>query len=107
MPRSVRAGSSRIGLDISDEEEDLDDIGNASLQTQRKSNGAGSDKSAVAFTFGLDTRSMGKKWNGQDNEGQSSATSSSVPLDWNPLTVFGLRRDGDVYAICPFLPKRA
>ncbi|KDE05844.1 hypothetical protein MVLG_03787 [Microbotryum lychnidis-dioicae p1A1 Lamole] len=27
--------------------------------------------------------------------------------DWGPLTLFGLMRNGDVVAICPFLPKKA
>ncbi|CDR99741.1 uncharacterized protein SPSC_02573 [Sporisorium scitamineum] len=32
---------------------------------------------------------------------------SSGPSDWSPLTVFGLMRNGDVWALCPFLPKSA
>lgn len=27
--------------------------------------------------------------------------------DWGPLTIYGLMRNGDVVAICPFLPKKA
>ncbi|CBQ67735.1 conserved hypothetical protein [Sporisorium reilianum SRZ2] len=36
-----------------------------------------------------------------------AASRSSGPSDWSPLTVFGLMRNGDVWALCPFLPKNA
>jgi nucleoporin NUP82 len=26
--------------------------------------------------------------------------------DWGPMTVYGLMTNGDVWALCPFLPKR-
>ncbi|KAF8318139.1 hypothetical protein DL93DRAFT_2054844 [Clavulina sp. PMI_390] len=28
-------------------------------------------------------------------------------VDWSPLTVYGLMRNGDVYGVCPFLPSSA
>lgn len=27
--------------------------------------------------------------------------------DWSAMTLFGLMRNGDVVALCPFLPKKA
>lgn len=27
--------------------------------------------------------------------------------DWGPLTVYALTRSGDVYAICPYMPRNA
>ncbi|KAJ9476840.1 Nuclear pore complex protein [Pseudozyma hubeiensis] len=35
------------------------------------------------------------------------AQRSNGPSDWSPLTVFGLMKNGDVWALCPFLPKSA
>lgn len=37
----------------------------------------------------------------------ASASQTRGPSDWSPLTIFGLMKNGDVYAICPFLPKSA
>lgn len=102
LSRSVRAGSSRIGLDMSEEGEDDEDLDHETTQSQGRWKDSISDKSAVAFSFGLDTRSVTEE-GGTSND----ADTSSAPSDWNPLTVFGLQRNGDVYALCPFLPKRA
>jgi len=27
--------------------------------------------------------------------------------DWGPLTVYALTRSGDIYALCPYMPKNA
>lgn len=27
--------------------------------------------------------------------------------DWGPLTVYALMKSGDIYAVCPYLPKNA
>lgn len=27
--------------------------------------------------------------------------------DWGPLTVYAIMRSGDIYTVCPFLPKNA
>jgi nucleoporin NUP82 len=27
--------------------------------------------------------------------------------DWGPLTVYALTRSGDIYAICPYMPRNA
>lgn len=27
--------------------------------------------------------------------------------DWGPLTMYAVQRNGDVYAICPYMPKHA
>lgn len=42
-----------------------------------------------------------------DQAWAEAASLSSGPSDWSPLTVFGLMRNGDVWALCPFLPKSA
>ncbi|TKY90562.1 hypothetical protein EX895_000560 [Sporisorium graminicola] len=42
-----------------------------------------------------------------DHTWADAASRSSGPSDWSPLTVFGLMRNGDVWALCPFLPKSA
>ncbi|GAC95565.1 nuclear pore complex protein [Pseudozyma hubeiensis SY62] len=42
-----------------------------------------------------------------DRTWAAEAQRSSGPSDWSPLTVFGLMKNGDVWALCPFLPKSA
>ena len=27
--------------------------------------------------------------------------------DWGPLTLYGLTKSGDIYALCPYLPRNA
>ncbi|SPO19996.1 uncharacterized protein UTRI_00387_B [Ustilago trichophora] len=42
-----------------------------------------------------------------DQTWAAAASYSRGPSDWSPLTIFGLMKNGDVWAICPFLPKSA
>lgn len=37
----------------------------------------------------------------------ASFTIGKGTADWGPLTVYTLMRSGDIYAICPFMPKNA
>lgn len=43
-----------------------------------------------------------------DEEAQNAASFSIGQGlgDWGPMTVYGLMTNGDVWALCPFLPKR-
>jgi hypothetical protein len=46
---------------------------------------------------------------GTPDEEAESAVSFAIGQgsgDWGPMTVYGLMRNGDVWALCPFLPKR-
>ncbi|SPC65387.1 uncharacterized protein UHOD_00514 [Ustilago sp. UG-2017b] len=42
-----------------------------------------------------------------DQAGTKAASTSTGPSDWSPLTIFGLMKNGDIWALCPFLPKSA
>ena len=45
-----------------------------------------------------------------DDEGAEVATGMCIGEgegDWGPLTIYGLMRNGDIYALSPFLPRRA
>ena len=46
---------------------------------------------------------------GTPDEDAESAVSFAIGQglgDWGPMTLYGLMRNGDVWAVCPFLPKR-
>ncbi|PWZ02689.1 hypothetical protein BCV70DRAFT_196935 [Testicularia cyperi] len=46
--------------------------------------------------------------NDQDqNEWASAARRARAPADWSPLTVFCLMKNGDIWAVCPFMPRNA
>ncbi|WFD30213.1 hypothetical protein MSPP1_001230 [Malassezia sp. CBS 17886] len=49
---------------------------------------------AASFAFGADGVSP-------------SADDGAAPVDWLPLTVFAVMQNGDVWALCPFLPRHA
>lgn len=51
-------------------------------------------KRAVAFSFGA-------------LSGWANAPSATFASDWSALTLFGLMANGDIYAICPYLPQNA
>jgi nucleoporin NUP82 len=47
---------------------------------------------------------------GIDAHAASTAVSFTIgcgQADWGPLTLYGLMSNGDVWAICPYLPKRS
>lgn len=37
----------------------------------------------------------------------SSFTLGKGSADWGPLTIYALMKSGDIYSICPYLPKNA
>lgn len=37
----------------------------------------------------------------------ASFTLGKGAADWGPLTVYALTKSGDIYSICPYLPKNA
>jgi nucleoporin NUP82 len=37
----------------------------------------------------------------------ASFTLGKGKADWGPLTVYAVTKSGDVYAICPYMPKNA
>ena len=37
----------------------------------------------------------------------ASFTIGEGKADWGPLTVYAVMRSGDIYAICPYMPKNA
>ena len=37
----------------------------------------------------------------------ASFTFGKGQADWGPLTVYALMKSGDVYSICPYMPKNA
>lgn len=62
--------------------------------SRRKSNvfGLAQDGSQTAVSFTL---------------GHPSSSPTSSAADWGPLTLYGLMANGDMYAVCPYLPKHA
>lgn len=82
--------SSRIAFDEDDEnsEEDyIEEIPKSQL---------GSGPAAVTFTFGIDLR----------NPEEEKEGGSPKSVDWKPLTIYTLCTNGDVYALCPFMPNK-
>ena len=37
----------------------------------------------------------------------ASFTLGKGKADWGPLTIYGIMKSGDVYAVCPYMPKNA
>lgn len=65
---------------------------------------------AVSFALCVNEASLARSTAfDQDDDGAwaAAASRSQGPTDWSPLTVFGLMKNGDVWAICPFLPRSA
>lgn len=64
---------------------DLNDTGVTGIASRSRGFSADDEngKTAVSFCFG-------------DGDG-----------DWGKFTLYGLMRNGDIVAVCPFLPKRA
>lgn len=84
--RGAQASSSRFGLALENNE----------------------DQQAVSFCLGMNDRqtpSLAAPRNDNGEEGPSST--STQEANWTPITVFGLMRNGDVWAICPFMPMNA
>ncbi|PKI85212.1 hypothetical protein MVES1_001181 [Malassezia vespertilionis] len=58
---------------------------------------------AVAFAFGNDDAAS---WTMRDADSSTDGSASPMP-SWALLSVFVLMRNGDVWCICPFMPKYA
>lgn len=93
-----RRSTSRVAFDNdSDSDGDNDAFGDESFHTASSSirSSPVSSRSAVTFTLGIDPRT---------NEETEQDVS---PANWLPLTVFCLCSNGDLFAVCPFMPKNA
>ncbi|KAJ1030336.1 hypothetical protein NDA16_001246 [Ustilago loliicola] len=65
---------------------------------------------AVSFTLCVSESSLSRSTpfdDDRDQAGKIADSASRGPSDWSPLTIFGLMKNGDVWALCPFLPKSA
>jgi nucleoporin NUP82 len=95
--RSTRS-TSRFALDNDDDDdgENSEDDYVYDEQTPPRTRSI-SGTHAVAFTFGIDERIS------EDQQGLKSSSSA----DWNALTIYTLCGNGDVYALCPFMPENA
>lgn len=83
--------SSRIAFDENDENSEENYI------EETPKNRFGSGPAAVTFTFGIDLR----------NSEEERKGGSLNSVDWKPLTIYTLCTNGDVYALCPFMPKNS
>jgi nucleoporin NUP82 len=92
MHRSIRS-SSKIMLDDDDDDENSEEEYKDS--TPRTSSGS----NAVAFTFGIDLRAS------EDDDIEQDGNAHTA--DWTAFTIYTLCGNGDVYALCPFMPKNA
>lgn len=88
--RRSRRSTSRFALDDDDEDDENSD-GTYVEETYKRH--ANSGPAAVSFTLGLDQR-------GDDDAGVSSTAAS-----WTAFTIFSVCTNGDVYSLCPFMPK--
>jgi hypothetical protein len=93
MNRSTRS-TSRFALDDDEENSEDDYVENGQSVNARMSGGS----HAVTFTFGIDLRAA------EDEQGGSTVRQSA---DWNAFTIYTLCGNGDIYALCPFMPKNA
>ncbi|SNX81648.1 uncharacterized protein MEPE_00353 [Melanopsichium pennsylvanicum] len=65
---------------------------------------------AVSFSLCVTDASLPRATSFDQDKDQAWAAAASrtkAPSDWSPLTVFGLMKNGDIWALCPFLPKSA
>lgn len=83
-----------------------DDLADESFHTAAGSlrTVGGQGRTAVAFTLGIDMRNLS---DGNGMEALSLDQESGVSPDWTPLTILTLCTNGDIYALCPFMPKNA
>lgn len=96
--RSRRSTSRLAFEDDSASDDGYDDEADESFYTAAgsiRSSGA-HGRTAVAFTLGIDPRVT-----------QEGEEEPSIASDWTPLTVYTLCTNGDLYALCPFMPTSA
>ncbi|PWN35586.1 uncharacterized protein FA14DRAFT_44270 [Meira miltonrushii] len=105
-----RRSTSRLAFDddgsASDNGQLDDDLADESFHTASGSirTVGGQGRTAVAFTLGIDMRNLSDA-NGMDTLFLDQET--GISPDWTPLTIFTLCTNGDIYALCPFMPKNA
>lgn len=61
------------------------------------------------ISFVPDRRRSSKTFNAIDSAERevASFTLGKGMADWGPLTIYALMKNGDVYAVCPYMPKNA
>jgi nucleoporin NUP82 len=95
----ARRSTSRLAFDDNSDsgDETMDNDFDKTFHTASGSLGnmGTKDRKVVSFTLALDLRSTAEE------------EKTSTAHDWSPLTVYALCSTGDVYALCPFLPKEA
>lgn len=64
----------------------------------------GQGRTAAAFTLGIDMRNLS---DGSGIQSLSLDQETDISPDWTPLTIYTLCTNGDIYALCPFMPKNA
>jgi nucleoporin NUP82 len=60
-------------------------------------------------SFVPDRRRSSKAFNAIDSADRevASFTLGKGKADWGPLTIYAAMKSGDVYAVCPYMPKNA
>jgi nucleoporin NUP82 len=61
------------------------------------------------ISFVPDRRRSSKAFNAIDSAERevASFTLGKGKADWGPLTIYAVMKSGDVYAVCPYMPKNA
>jgi nucleoporin NUP82 len=61
------------------------------------------------ISFVPDRRRSSKTFNAIDSAERevASFTLGKGMADWGPLTIYTLMKNGDVYAVCPYMPRNA
>jgi nucleoporin NUP82 len=61
------------------------------------------------ISFVPDRRRSSKSFNAVDATGRevASFTLGKGNADWAPLTLYAVMKNGDVYAVCPYMPQNA
>ncbi|MCO5565645.1 hypothetical protein L7F22_019319 [Adiantum nelumboides] len=105
-----RRSTSRIAFDddgsASEDGQLDDDLADESFYTASGSirTAGGQGRTAVAFTIGIDMRNLS---DGNGMETLLLDQETGISSDWTPLTIFTLCTNGDIYTLCPFMPKSA
>jgi hypothetical protein len=67
------------------------------------------DEPLQVISFVPDRRRSSKTFNAIDSAERevASFTLGKGMADWGPLTIYTVMKSGDVYAVCPYMPKNA
>jgi hypothetical protein len=67
------------------------------------------DEPLQVISFVPDRRRSSKAFNAVDSAERevASFTLGKGKADWGPLTIYAVMKNGDVYAVCPYMPKNA